>query len=106
MKVLFICNQGENRSKTAAEIFETKFETKFTGLYATKPVSEKEVSWADIIVVMEEEQRIEFVKIFPNLALKKRILCFNMPDTYYYKQPELIRILKIKFKELLEPFIE
>ncbi len=33
MKVLFICNQNENRSKTAEELFKGKFETTSAGLY-------------------------------------------------------------------------
>ena len=31
MKVLFICNQNQNRSKTAENMFKGKFETKSEG---------------------------------------------------------------------------
>ena len=62
MKVLFICNQNENRSKTAEELFKGRIETKSAGLYNEKPVSEKQLSWADLVVVMEDEQRTEISK--------------------------------------------
>lgn len=33
MNILFICNQNQNRSKTAAELFKGKFKIKSAGLY-------------------------------------------------------------------------
>ena len=101
MKVLFVCNQNQNRSKTAEEIFKSKFETKSAGLYNLKPVSEKQLSWADVVIVMEEEQRSEIAKRFPKQYMLKRILSLNVPDRYSYNQPELIEALKNKVNELL-----
>ena len=98
MKVLFICNQNLNRSKTAEELFKGKFETKSAGLYNEKPVNEKQLSWADIVVVMEDEQRAEIAKRFPKLYMQKRILSLNIPDNYYYNQPELVTLLRTKIK--------
>jgi len=99
MKVLFVCNQNQNRSKTAEEIFKDKFQTKSAGLYNAKPVTEKQISWADIVMVMEDEQRSEIAKRFPNIYMKKRIISLNIPDIYHYNQPELIMILKSKVEE-------
>jgi len=69
-------------------------------LYNEKPVSVKELEWADLIVVMEEEQRIELAKRFPKQILQKRVVSLNVPDTFYYNQPELIEVLKSKTDEL------
>ncbi|MBU90178.1 phosphotyrosine protein phosphatase [Candidatus Woesearchaeota archaeon] len=101
MKVLFICNQNENRSKTAENIFKGKFKTKSAGLYNEKPVTEKQLSWADMILVMEDFQRNEIAKRFPGQYMQKRILSLDIPDMYRYNQPELVDILKSKIKELL-----
>lgn len=100
MKVLFICNQNENRSKTAEEIFKNRFKTKSAGLYNEKPVTEKQLSWADVIVVMEDFQRMEIAKRFPKLYMQKRILSLGIPDIYNYNEPELVDILKSKMNEL------
>ena len=97
MNVLFICNQ--NRSKTAEEIFRNKFKTKSAGLFNEKPVSKKELERADLVVVMEDFQIGEIAKRFPSQYLKKRIVSLNVPDAYYYNQPELINILNSKIKE-------
>ena len=100
MKVLFVCNQNQNRSKTAEELFKDKFKTKSAGLYNEKPVTEKQVSWADVIVVMEDSQRSEIAKRFPKLYMQKRILSLDIPDVYIYNQPELVNTLKSKINHL------
>ena len=106
MKVLFICNQGKHRSKTAEELFRNRFETRSAGLFNEKPVNEKDLIWADVIVVMGEEQRTKISKIFPKQYLQKRIISLDIPDAYSYGQPELINILEHKVKDLVEPLIE
>jgi predicted protein tyrosine phosphatase len=106
MNILFICNQNQNRSKTAEEIFKDKFDTQSAGLYNAKPVTEKQISWADTIVVMEDVQRSEIAKRFPKYYMRKRILSLAIPDVYHYGQPELIEILNSKIDELFEPLIK
>ncbi|MEK6834907.1 MAG: phosphotyrosine protein phosphatase [Nanoarchaeota archaeon] len=101
MKLLFICNQNQNRSKTAQEIFSNKFETKSAGLYNNKPVTKKQLEWADIIIVMEDSQRTEISKRFPEQYIKKQILSLNIPDIYFYNDQNLINLLKDKVNELL-----
>ncbi len=99
-KVLFICNQNENRSKTAEEIFKDKFITKSAGIYNERPVTQKELSWADIVIVMEDQQRKEISRRFPKEYMGKKILSLNIPDVYYYNQPELVNVLKTKVNEI------
>ena len=100
MKVLFICNQNQNRSKTAEEAFKDRFKTKSAGLYNAEPVTEKQLSWADIIIVMEEAQRAEIAKRFPKQYMQKRIISLDIPDVYHFNQPELIDALKYKVNGL------
>ena len=104
MKILFICNQNENRSKTAEELFKTRFKTRSAGLFNENPVTSKELNWADIIMVMDDFQRSEIAKRFPKDYIKKRILSLNIPDSYYYKQPELVDVLKSRMNEFEELF--
>ena len=101
MRVLFICNQNENRSRTAEEIFKDNFEVKSAGLFNKKPVTEKQISWADAIVVMEEDQRNEIAKRFPRQYMKKHILSLDIPDVFHFNQPELINLLKQRISRLL-----
>jgi predicted protein tyrosine phosphatase len=100
MKVLFICNQGRNRSKTAAQLFQGQFETRYAGLYSEPPVSEQDLHWADVIVVMEGHQREEIVQRFPKECLHKRLVCLDVPDVYQFQQPELVEVLRAKTEAL------
>ena len=101
MKVLFICNQNKNRSKTAELIFKNKFETKSAGLYNEKPVTGKQLSWADLVVVMENNQRKELGNRFPKYYLSKRIISLDINDFYSFNQPELINLLRTRFDEFI-----
>ena len=104
MNLLFICNQNKHRSKTAEELFRGKFNTKSAGLFNAKPISEKELRWADVVMVMEEEQRHELAKRFPTLYLQKRILSLNIPDNFGYNNARLRDLLKEKVEEYSELF--
>ena len=99
MNILFVCNQNQNRSKTAEELFKCQFNTKSAGLYNQKPVTAKQISWADTIIVMEERQRSEISKRFPKHYIQKRILSLDIPDVYNYNNADLIKVLKSKMKE-------
>ncbi|MBS3167706.1 phosphotyrosine protein phosphatase [Candidatus Woesearchaeota archaeon] len=99
MKVLFICNLGMNRSRTAAELFKDQFETKCAGLYSNI-VKKEELELADLIVVMEESQRKELEKRFSQICRKKKIICLDILDVYLYNDPKLIKILETK-KDLI-----
>ncbi len=101
MNVLFICNQNQNRSKTAEELFKDTFSTKSAGLYCKKPVTKDQINWADTIIVMEEEQRTELAERFPKEYITKRILNLDIPDIYNYDDSTLISSLQSKMNEYL-----
>ena len=96
MNIIFVCNQGKNRSKTAADIFSGRFTTDSAGLYSDTPVTETQLVQADVIIVMEERHRREIAERFPRVYLQKRILVLGIPDVYRYGQPELVRLLRVR----------
>ena len=95
MKLLFICNQNLHRSRTAEDIFSDRHEVRSAGLYRNE-VSAKQLDWADLVVVMEEEQRAEIGKRFPAQYLKKRIISLDIPDIYAYGDEKLREVLQSK----------
>ena len=100
MNILFICNQNQNRSKTAENLFKNRFNTKSAGLYNNNPVTKKQIQWADKIIVMEDLQRAEIAKRFPKEYMQKQILSLDIPDIYHLNQPELKSELKSKLSTL------
>jgi len=105
MKVLFICNQNQNRSKTAEELFRNRYKTKSAGLFNNRPVSKKQIEWADLIIVMDDNQRSEIAKRFPKLYIQKRILSLNIGDIYSYGDIRLIEELNKKMMQIAEPIL-
>ncbi len=76
MKLLFVCHQNVNRSKTAERIFKEKYETRSAGAFVfntnseRNPLKKEDLEWADLIVVMEEPLRKEISLRFPDIYLK------------------------------------
>lgn len=104
MNILFICNQGQNRSRTAEFLFKDKYETKSAGLF-NNLLTEKQLEWADIVFVMEDFQRGEIGKRFPEEYMKKRIINLDVSDVYYFNQPELISLLKSKIDQAIHEIV-
>lgn len=107
MRILFVCNQGENRSKTAKELFSKRYKTKSAGLFALikeNRISKYVLDWADLIIVMEECHRSYIAEYFPEEYLKKKILVMDVPDLYRHNQPELVESLRKNFKAIKKYF--
>ncbi len=100
MHILFVCNQGLHRSRTAEMLFKDRFETRSKGLFNDERLLLKsDLEWADIIVVMEDTQRKIISERFPQDYLQKRIICFDIPDYYSFLQPELVELIHKRFQE-------
>ena len=82
-------------------LFNNKYNTKSAGLFTNKPLTEKEMKWADSIIVMEDFQRTEIAKRFPKTYLQKRILSLNIPDIYKFNDIKLKKELKNKIVDLI-----
>jgi len=106
MRILFICNQNKHRSKTAEELLRSIHQTRSAGLYNDHPVTQAQLDWADIIIVMEQAQRTELIRRYAHITLHKRILCLDIPDIYNYNQPELKRLIQQKCSALLQPLLK
>jgi predicted protein tyrosine phosphatase len=100
VNVLFVCNQGLHRSRTAAELFKNEFSTRARGLYGNT-VTDADMRWAEMVIVMEDAQRKEIGLRFPKEYLRVRIACLGIPDRYSYDQPELRALLLEKMRSPL-----
>ena len=107
MNILCICNQGENRSRTTAEMLSAlgKYEVKYDGFYTDRynEVSKqreifnpKNLDWANKIIVFEEAHE-ELLKKY-GYSYWGKSYNFNIEDMYHYNQKSLIQIIKEKLK--------
>lgn len=105
MNILFICSYNEMRSATAETVYRrTGLCVKSAGTEksARVPVSEELLSWAEIVFVMEERHRVVIKTFFEQASENKRIEVLNIPDKYFYMDPELVGIIR----ERVAPYLE
>ena len=99
-RILFLCSRNKLRSPTAEAVFadHPNVEVDSAGLAedAEVPLSEEQIEWADVIIVMEKVHRERLNRNFKHLLANKRIAVLNIPDRYDYMDEELIKLLKIR----------
>ena len=106
MNILFVCSRNKWRSRTAETIFKNnqKHNVKSAGTEndARIKVTEKLISWSDLIFVMEKRHRERLKEKFGSLADTKEIIILDIQDNYKYMDPELIEILETSVSPYLE----
>jgi predicted protein tyrosine phosphatase len=68
---------------------------------AVIPVTAELVAWADIIFVMEKNQRNKLTAKFKIQLLNTQLICLNIPDEYDFMDAELVQLLKLKVSRFL-----
>lgn len=96
--ILFICSKNKWRSPTAEAIFsrDTRMNVRSAGTSqkAKRTVSEKDITWADIIFVMEKKHKQRLKARFTRLLDYKDIITLDIPDEYQFMDAELVELLK------------
>lgn len=99
-RILFLCSQNKLRSPTAEAVFadHPALEVDSAGLNhdAEVPLSEEQVRWADLILVMEKTHRSRLNRMFGKALAGKRVAVLDIPDDYDCMDPVLIAMLKRK----------
>ena len=108
MNILCICNQGENRSRTTAEILAAvgKYEVKYDGFYkdiyneSTKQrdvFNPKNLEWANKIIVFEDVHE-DILKKY-GYSYWGKSYNFGIEDMYHYNQKSLVLLINKKLKQ-------
>lgn len=106
-KVLCVCSGGLLRSPTAAIVLSRpplNFNTRACGTadYALVKLDRVLLTWADEIVVMEEEHKAWVLDIMNALGTLgvRPITCLDIPDRYPYRDEELVRLIAARYLEI------
>jgi predicted protein tyrosine phosphatase len=97
MKILFICNQGENRSRTAAEVWKKLYplhQVKYGGFYNNFDTGL--LDWADKIIVFENHHEDKLKSI--DYRYWGKSYNISIEDLYTYNSASLIDVLQRKLK--------
>jgi len=100
LKILFVCTGNVDRSRTAEEMFKdiNGYEVRSAGtsIAANVCLSRELVDWAEIIFVMENKHEKAVLKL--DSEAWEKVECLEVPDKFYYNQPELRRLLIEKLR--------
>ena len=92
--LLFVCNVAENRSRTAAEMYDGEY----AGIRSEeRPVTEELLRWADKVYVFETEHADWIRDRFPGFFPKVSNL--RIPDIYDYGVPVLRTVITERMEE-------
>lgn len=102
--ILVVCGRNKKRSRTAEHIFKNdpRINIRSAGLSpkSMRKISENDISWAHIVLVMESDQRSKIVDLYPHLELPTIKVLF-IPDEYEFMDAELVEILQDKINEII-----
>ncbi|MCA9369984.1 MAG: protein-tyrosine-phosphatase [Pseudomonadales bacterium] len=102
--ILVVCGRNKRRSRTAEEIFkhDSRFYIRSVGLSprSRRVISGKDVLWADLILVMEDEQKAKLLQLHPQVVQAK-VEVLHIPDEYECMDGELIEILQKSIEGVL-----
>ena len=101
MKLLFVDTNHVARSKTAALVFKNTFDTRSAGLNSSDPLNKEQLAWADVVMVMEDEHKMEIARKFPEFYMEKPVLSLNVKGKFRFDQPELRDLIREKVYEKL-----
>ena len=108
LRVLFVCALNQWRSPTAETIYrnDPRLQVRSAGVRtdAERHISSADVSWAEVIFVMDREQQSWIRERFREFALPA-IRVLDIPDTLIYMDPELQRLLREAIEPELGPLL-
>ncbi len=97
--LLVVCGRNKKRSRTAEFIFknDSRFNIRSAGLSpkSDRKISENDLSWADLVFVMESKQKAKLRDQFSHLEMPD-IAVLYIPDDYEFMDEELVELLKEK----------
>ncbi len=105
MNLLFVCSRNQWRSPTAEEIFKNNQEHQAKSA-GTEPsarikITEKLITWADIIFVMEKKHKERLKQRFATVVDEKEVIVLDIPDDYQFMDEELVDLIKLSVSPYL-----
>jgi predicted protein tyrosine phosphatase len=97
-RLLFVCRLNRCRSATAERLFakRTDLDVRSAGTAedALVRVNVNMLEWADVIFIMDAEQRHWLEHAFTGHPALARVVCLDIPDDFTFLQPELVELLE------------
>ena len=109
LRVLFVCALNQWRSPTAEAIYRDHplLDVRSAGVRrnAKRRLSVGDVRWADVIFVMDREQKAWIREQFPDAKLPQ-IKVLDIPGNLTFMHPELQHLLRLAIDPELETLLK
>jgi predicted protein tyrosine phosphatase len=96
-RVLFLCRHNRMRSPTAERMFgkrpDLEVRSAGTSSDALTRVNARMLEWADLIFIMDDQQRRSLGRRFAGHPTLEHLVCLDIPDDFTFMQPELVDLL-------------
>ena len=96
-RVLFLCRHNRMRSPTAERMFgkrpDLEVRSAGTSSDALTRVNARMLEWADLIFIMDDQQRRSLGRRFAGHPALEHLVCLDIPDDFTFMQPELVDLL-------------
>ncbi|MDA1232245.1 MAG: phosphotyrosine protein phosphatase [Planctomycetota bacterium] len=97
INTLFICARNQWRSPTAERVFldDWRLAVRSCGVSqcARRKLFSADLTWADVVFVMESEHRKRVIAQFRSALDDTPIHVLNIPDEFQFMAPELVDLL-------------
>lgn len=107
--ILVVCGRNKRRSRTAEHIFrhDDRFNIRSAGLspQSNRKLSENDMNWADVVFVMETEQRTKIRELYRHLE-SPEIEVLHIPDDYEFMNEELVDMLTDRINDYVKTVYE
>lgn len=105
LNVLFVCSRNQWRSPTAEQVWrrhpQLNVRSAGTSPSARHTVSDADIGWADVVIVMEQKHKSRLVADFGDALAGKPVHVLDIPDEYKYMDPELVELLACSVSSVL-----
>jgi protein-tyrosine phosphatase len=96
-RILFVCGKNQWRSPTAERVYrnDPRVEVRSVGVSekSRRRISNADLSWADLIMVMERRYKSRITETFRGHDRLPPIVSLEIPDEYEYMDEELIKLI-------------
>ena len=106
LNILFVCSRNQWRSPTAERLWRRQpgiaVRSAGTSRNARRRINASDITWADLILVMEEKHRARIRSEFAAATRNQPIHVLDIPDEYRFMDAELVELLQGKVQPLLD----
>ncbi len=96
--ILFIYSRNQWRSPTAEKVYSkdprVNVRSAGTSPKARYTVNAKDITWAELIFVMEHKHKEKLRAQYSKLLQYKKVIVLDIPDEYQYMDEELVDLIE------------